>query len=185
MKIDITLKLNKQIIDDSRYYIDKSLTGHHGTHFDVMNKEFPIDYTERKGIIFDVSAVSGRDIDVYDINIDKIYSDMFVAFYTGYIEAEGYGSKKYFKEHPQLSNELITLLIDKKISIIGIDFAGIRRGQEHKPIDQYCADNNVFVVENLCNLNQIIDNCNNFVAHTYPMNFTDISGLPCRVVAEL
>ena len=110
---------------------------------------------------------------------------MFVAFCSGFIEKETYGTKKYFKEHPQLSHELIEALIDKKISIIGIDFAGIRRGKEHTPADQLCADNDVFVVENLCNLKKIIVVNEYFVARTYPISFTGMSGLPCRVVAEM
>ena len=72
-----------------------------------------LQYTRRKGIVFDVSKVSYRDIDVGDIDLDKVESDMFVAFYTGFIEKIGYGGKMYFTEHPQLSNELIDALLDK------------------------------------------------------------------------
>ena len=46
--------------------------GHFGTHFDVMGKEFPLDYTESNGIIFDVSDINNRDIEVDDIEIDEI-----------------------------------------------------------------------------------------------------------------
>ena len=56
------------------------------------------------GTHFDVSRVKNRDID--DIDINKVTKDMFVCFYTGFIEEEGYGTKKYFTEHPQISNEL-------------------------------------------------------------------------------
>ncbi len=111
---------------------------------------------------------------------------MFVAFYTGFIEQEPYGSKAYFTEHPQLSDELINMLLEKEISIIGIDCAGVRRGKEHTPKDQYCADRGVFIVENLCNLSEILAErkSNTFVANTYPLNFSGMTGLPCRVVAE-
>ncbi len=37
--------------------------------------------------------------------------EKFVAFYTGFIEKEGYGGHVYFTEHPQLSNELIDALL--------------------------------------------------------------------------
>ena len=111
-----------------------------GTHFDVMNKEFPLEYTERKGIVFDVSKIKDRDIDIADIDMNKVTKDIFVCFYTGFIEEEGYGTKKYFTEHPQLSNELLEALLQKNVSIIGVDFAGVRRGKEHTPMDQYCAN---------------------------------------------
>ena len=58
-----------------------------------MNKEFPLEYTKRRAIVFDVSNVGDRDIDVDDIDLSKVEQNMFVAFYTGFIEKEGYGGK--------------------------------------------------------------------------------------------
>lgn len=184
MKIDITLRITPEMLIDAKGNENKDLAGHLGTHFDVMNKEFPFKYTERKAVVFDVSNVKDRDIDVCDIDLDKVSSGMFVAFYTGFIESEKYGTQRYFKEHPQLSNELIEILLEKNISIIGVDFAGIRLGKEHTPKDRYCADRGVFIIENLCNLKAIVD-AEEIVIHTYPMNFVGLSGLPCRVIAEM
>ena len=162
----------------------KALVGHIGTHFDIMDQEFPLEYTERAGITFDVSAVKHRDIDICDISPDKIQKDMFVGFYTGFIEEHGYGGKLYFTEHPQLSHALIDLLVQKQISIIGIDFAGIRRGREHTVTDQFCADKGVFVVENLCHLRTLV-NLEHYMVNTYPMNYSGMTGLPCRVIAKV
>ena len=75
-----------------------------------MNKEFPLEYAIRNAIVFDISDVSNKDIELSDIDISKVEKDMFVAFYSGYIEKENYGSKTYFTEHPQLSDELIEAL---------------------------------------------------------------------------
>ena len=184
MLIDITLKITPEMVTDAHGNEKKSLAGHLGTHFDVMNKEFPLEYTRREGILFDVSHVKGRDIDVCDINPNRIKEHSFAAFYTGFIETEGYGSIKYFKEHPQLSDALIDALLKRKVSIIGIDFAGVRRGKEHSLKDQYCADHQVFIVENLCNLKEILNRNSDFTVHTYPMNYAGMTGLPCRVIAE-
>ncbi|WP_343083388.1 cyclase family protein [Blautia producta] len=185
MLIDITLKITPKMVSDAQGNEKKSLTGHLGTHFDVMNKEFPLEYTERRGIIFDVSHVKGRDIDISDVDLDRIEEGMFTAFYTGFIEEQGYGGKIYFTEHPQLSHALIDALLEKKISMIGVDFAGIRRGKEHTPKDQYCADRGVFVVENLCGLSRLLVSTREFTACTYPMNYVGMTGLPCRVVAKI
>ncbi|WP_368488311.1 cyclase family protein [Clostridium sp. BJN0013] len=187
MFIDITLKITPKMVKDAQGNEKKALMGHLGTHFDVMNKEFPLEYVERKGIVFDVSRITDRDIDENDIDLDRVEMNMFVAFYTGFIEAEGYGGKKYFTEHPQLSNGLIDALLAKKISIIGVDFAGIRQGNEHTPKDQYCADRRVFVIENLCNLKTLLNEQTNInlIANTYPVNYAEMTGLPCRVVAKL
>lgn len=185
MLLDITLKITPQMVKEAPEHGNRSLVGHLGTHFDVMNKEFPLAYTRRKGIVFDVSSIRDRDIGIDDVVIEEIQQDMFVAFYTGFIEEFSYGSSTYFAEHPQLSDDLIDSLLERGISIIGVDCSGIRRGKEHTPKDQYCADRGVFVVENLCNLKSVVDHGGAFTAHTYPVNYTGMTGLPCRVIAEI
>lgn len=185
MLLDITLKITPQMVKNAPENANRSLLGHLGTHFDVMNKEFPLEYTRRNGIVFDVSSIRDREIGTDDISLGEIRKDMFVVFYTGFIEEVSYGSAAYFAEHPQLSDELIDVLLDKGVSMIGVDCSGIRRGKEHTPKDQYCADRGVFVVENLCNLKSVVENGRVFVAHTYPVNYTGMTGLPCRVVAEI
>lgn len=186
MLTDITLKVTPKMVTDAQGNQSKNLVGHIGTHFDVMNKEFPLEYTRRKGIVFDVSSVCDRDIELEDVDLSLVEPDMFAAFYTGFIEAEGYGTKKYFTLHPQLSNELIEELLHRGVSLIGVDFAGIRRGSEHTPKDQYCADRGTFIIENLCNLKALLGGKKNasFTANTYPMSYEGMTGLPCRVVAE-
>lgn len=226
MLIDITLKITPKIALDAQGNEKKALVGHLGTHFDVMDKEFPLEYTRRQGIVFDVSkaAKEGREIGLEDVGLaagidasaslessvgadasasaglsasvgtaagrdaePAIREGMFVAFFTGFIEREGYGSKAYFREHPQLSKALIEELVRRKVSLIGVDFAGVRRGREHTPTDQYCADRGVFIIENLCALGEVAaaSNDGRFTAHTYPMRYAEMTGLPCRVVAEV
>ena len=90
----------------------------------------------------------------------------------------------YFAEHPQLADELIDRLLERGVSIIAVDCAGIRRGREHTPKDQLCADRGCFVIENLCSLRSLA-NAESFTVHTYPVNFTGVTGLPCRVIAEV
>lgn len=76
-------------------------------------------------------------------------------------------------------------LLNKQVSMIGVDFAGVRRSKEHTPTDQYCADRGTFIIENLCNMKSVLNAGQQFTAHTYPMNYADVTGLPCRVVAEI
>lgn len=184
MLVDITLKITSDMVLSAQKNEKMALIGHLGTHFDVMDKEFPLEFTQRDGIVFDVSHVCGRDIDLSDINLDAVQKDMFVAFCSGYMEAVGYGEKAYFTDHPQLSLPLIDALIQKKVSIIGVDFAGVRRGKEHSIQDKRCADHGVFIVENLCNLKSLSEHGDKFIACTYPMNYAEMTGLPCRVIAH-
>ena len=185
MRLDITLRVTPEMLGTAWGNTAKSLVGHLGTHFDVMDKEFPLEYTCRNAVVFDVSHVGGRDVARSDIDLEQVEAGMFVAFYTGFLEEETYGTQRYFKEHPQLSVALIDALLDKGISIIGIDCAGVRRGNEHVPTDQRCADRGVFVIENLCDLKAVLNVGARFTARTYPMRISGITGLPCRVVAEL
>lgn len=185
MLYDITLKVTQEMRKGAPEKDNHALVGHLGTHFDVMDKEFPLEYTRRRGIVFDVSAIRGRDVEIGDIGMEKVVKGQFVAFYTAYIEQESYGTRAYFAEHPQLSHELIDALLDKEISIIGMDCSGIRRGREHTPKDQICADRGVFVVENLCGLRALLSAGEGFVVHTYPVNYSGMTGLPCRVIAEV
>lgn len=186
MMIDLTVEVTPKAAADAQGNEKKALTGHLGTHFDVMDREFPLEYVIRKGLVFDVSQVSGRDIESGDIELERVEPGMFVAFSTGFLEQTGYGTPVYFKEHPQLSDELIDRLLDRGVSIIGIDCAGIRRGAEHTPKDQYCADRNTFVVENLCGLSGILEGemAAEATIYTFPVRFKGMTGLPCRVVGE-
>lgn len=180
MLFDLTLKLTPEMANAQGVRFDAP-AGHFGTHFDVMNKEFPLSYTRRDAIVFDVRDCWDREITCGDISLDAVHADMFVGFCTGYLEKTGYGTPEYHKNHPVLSYELIDALIERKVSIIGIDFAGVRRGKEHTPADQHCADHGVFIVENLTGLDQVIGESG---ISTFPMNYAGLIGLPCRVIAE-
>lgn len=185
MLIDLTLTVTPQMARASQETLKTALAGHLGTHFDVMDQIFPLEYTERKAVVFDISSIKDREIEPSDIEMDQIEEGMFVAFYSGFIEEEEYGTQRYFKEHPQLSEELLEVLLQKRISIIGIDFSGVRRGKEHIPMDQRCANQGVFVVENLCGLQEVVKAGKRFTARTFPMHLTGLTGLPCRVIAEV
>lgn len=186
MKIDITLCVSPKMVSDAQNNLKKAFTGHLGTHFDVMNKVFPLEYTELEGIVFDIENKGVGETDLTDINLDLVEKEMFVAFHSGFIECVGYGGARYFHQHPSLSMNLIQALIKKGVALIGLDFSGMRNGQEHTPADQLCADHGTFVIENLWGLGRVLQGAPYAKAHfhTYPMNFEGMTGLPCRVVAE-
>ena len=191
MKIDLTYALTKKKIEEWASNIsdrDKALasTGHLGTHFDVMGKEFPLDFTESRGVVFDVSNVGEGEVDVSDIDLDKIQADDFVLLHTGVADKYDWGSEDYNTHFPQLSWNLIEALTDKKIRMIGIDMRGIRKGDEHTKADNFCAQRGVFVVENLVNLGKLFEESKDkdLIIHIYPVNIRGFSGLPSRVVAE-
>ena len=64
-----------------------------------MNKTFPLDYTERRGIVFNIRDIAGREVEPDDVDLAAVEPGMFIAFYSGFIEDEGYGTQKYFSAH--------------------------------------------------------------------------------------
>ena len=186
--IDITTSVSAELLARAQKNLALAFNGHVGTHFDVMDKEFPLEYMDLDAVVFDVTTCVDKDeIGVDDIQLDCVKDGMFVCFHTGFIEQEGYATKHYFSEHPQLSFDLIHALLDKHVRIIGVDFAGVRRGKEHTPTDQVCADRGAFIVENLCNLTDLLDGKVQVTCKigTYPVKFEGQTGLPCRVIARI
>ena len=179
LSIPVTIKNSEQAVNNEKMVS----FGHLGTHFDVMDLEFPLEYTSLEGIVFNVK--DKVEIGIPDIDINLLASGQFVTFYSGFIDTVQYGTKRYFTEHPYLTKDLLETLLNANIAIIGIDFAGVRRGKEHTPMDKYCADRGVFIIENLCNLDKILEKSAYFSANIYPVNFKGMSGLPCRVTGSV
>jgi len=185
--LDLSVKVSREMVNNAFANEKMVAFGHLGTHFDSMDKEFPWEFTRREGIVLEASGSTERDIELPVEQLSEVREGDFAIFRTGFIDRVEYGSKEYFKNHPQLSYACIQSLLNKKVSMIGIDCAGIRRGEEHLQTDQRCADQGVFVVENLCLLEKVLlgkpfARC---TVYTFPLHFEGMSGLPARVAAEL
>lgn len=159
--------------------------GHLGTHIDVMDKysQIPIEHFFCSARLIDISKLRDRLIEKEDLIHFVINKDDFIIFRTNWIEDFGYGNKEYFTNHPHFSDEAIEYLISKHIRFIGLDFPGAQRKENHKVIDQKCADHQIFIIENLTNLNLITKN--KFEAFCFPMHFSGMSGIPIRVIAKM
>ena len=185
--IDLTLELKKDnpIFGKSNAKMLSFMNaGHIGTHLDIrQQEEVPLEYMESRGCKVDVSHVSQREIGLDDLGDAVISKGDFVVFYTGFMNRTPYGKPGYFDNHPQLSHDLIDYLIEKKVSFIGIDAAGIRRGREHREADERCAEKGVFVIENLDNLAKV-DGARSFSITCLWISREGATGLPCRVVAK-
>jgi kynurenine formamidase len=184
MLLDLSLSIDRtaQAADDHPL---KKL-GHLGTHFDVMEKEFPLEYIKRRGRLVDISTLRGREIEVSDINTTFTPGD-FVIFRTNYSVEIGYGSLVYNRASAELSDATVTYLLENKVSLIGVDAAGIQPIAKHLAVDLRCAANGVFVIENLCNLDRLLEATRGreFTVYCAPLSMRGLTGLPCRVVADV
>lgn len=185
MIIDLTTKIDDEIIEpwlakeENRHIA----MGHVGTHLDTyLKSEIPLEYFKRRGLVIDGSAYAEeREIGLEDIRGMDIGEGDFVIFRTDRIK-KTYGTKDYFKDHPQLSQDLISHLCKMKVSFIGIDTAGIRRGEEHREADILCEENNIYVIENLTNLDKLKNE--NLLIYTMWLDDSKATGLRCRVIGE-
>ena len=102
-----------------------------------------------------------------------------VLIYTGF-EKE-YGSREYYEEHPLISEELADLLISKEIKLLGFDMPS----PDQKPfkIHQKLFENDIFILENLCNLEKMLG-LKSFKLFVFPLKVR-AEAAPCRVAAEV
>lgn len=190
MFVDLTLSIaqNDPVIGkaskDPGSYMSQ---GHIGTHLDVNfgHAMPPKEYCLRRGWVVDVSDKANVEIDESVLkDVDWSEGD-FIMLHTGQTGKFTYGSKDYFKDHPQLNWESIRSIASRKPSFIGLDFPGLRRGPEHNIADSICAEHGVYVIENLANLDRLLaeSGSNAFEVVTGWTGFQGATGLSCRVTA--
>src|SRR5690606_29385727 len=147
----------------------------------------PVEYAVRRGLIVDVGDVGDEEITDKVLAGHDIRAGDFVIFHTGYLAKHPYGTRDYFRGHPQMSWDFIETLARMKLGFIGLDFAGLRRGDQHGPADLLVGRHGGFIVENMNNVGALHQAAgrNEFTMHTGWTGFIGFSGLSCRVVAEL
>ncbi|WP_144141097.1 cyclase family protein [Paraburkholderia sp. BCC1884] len=161
--------------------------GHIGTHLDTyLQSTIPPEFCVRKGKVYDATAFAGRDVDLSVLDRQPPEAGDFAIFHTGFLEKYSYGTREYFKDHPQLSWELIDHLIEKGVSFIGIDAAGVRRGDEHGVADRRAEEGGVYIIENLANIGRLAHSAKegDFKVFTGWTGLRGFSGLSCRVIAD-
>ena len=159
------------------------LGSHTGTHIDapyhflksgVRIDEIPVQRFVGNGVLIDVSGKSDmefietQDIEPYTTAIEKGDFALFKTCWDQY-----FGAPRYF-QHPFLSEESAKLLSKLGVSLVGIDAMNIdpsyqevsdldplAKGSKVKedydyPVHDILLGNNILIVENLCNLNEIV-----------------------------
>lgn len=193
MLVDLTLALdmNDPIIGKATTDQNSFMSnGHIGTHLDTyLQTPIPAEFYHRRGVVVDATVYTQRDVEISpDVLRERdVRSGDFIIFYTGALEKFGYGTKNYFKDHPQLSWELIGLLLELKVSLIGLDAAGVRRPGEHKTADQKAEEQGTYIIENINNVGELVRLAGerDFSIFTGWTGFRGYSGLQCRVIADL
>lgn len=157
---------------------------HVGTHLDSPMHmtdssktidQYPLDYFCGKAIIINVL---GEDIINYKEEYEKmIESDDIVFIHTGFDKY--FKTKEYFLKYPVITTEFADLLIRKKVKLVGFDTPS----PDYSPfsIHKVLLSNNIFIIENLCNLNLLLNE--SFEVFCFPLKVKADASL-LRVVAK-
>lgn len=159
---------------------------HSGTHIDS-----PMHLTDCKQYISELSLESfiadGCVLDVRNQAIIKLKAEYdtlikensIVLLYTGFDTY--YGAKEYYENYPCMDIELCKFLIEKNIKMVGMDIPAPDRYPFE--IHKLLFKNNIYVMENLTNLDQLL-NIDKFEVIAFPLKIKADSSLT-RAVARI
>jgi kynurenine formamidase len=184
--IKTNLHQTKYLLADKHNNHRLDISMHSGTHIDS-----PMHLTDCKQYISELSLesfiVQGCLLDVRNQTIIKlkaeydalIKSSSIVLLYTGY-DAH-YGTKEYYENHPCVDIDLCKLLIEKNVKMVGMDIPSPDRYPFE--IHKLLFKNNIYVMENLTNLNQLL-NVDKFEVIAFPLKLKADSSMT-RAVARI
>jgi kynurenine formamidase len=183
--VKLAEELGKARSDDQ----GKSSLGHLGTHLDTYLKQpIPLDRIQTVGKVFDATpfAESGKEIDESVLGGRTISPGDFPIFCTGWLGKHGYGSKHYFA-HPEFSWAFLESLYEMGPAFIGLDGAGVRRGDEHEDADHRAEKRGTYIIENIANVDELLTAAgdHDFTVFTGWTGMGGQTGYSCRIVADV
>ena len=153
-----------------------TINTHFGTHID-----FPYHMIDngKKSSDFKIDKFIGKGkvIDIYNPDLNVSDEDVFL-LYTEHIEK---GIDNLFSNLPSLDEKLIDFLVSKNPKMILLDIP--TPDSYPYPIHKKILQNDILIVENVCNMKQLIGK--KFKIYAMPLNFAEFDGSPCRVFAEV
>jgi kynurenine formamidase len=159
---------------------------HAGTHIDgpmhltdsnTFIGELPLEAFTGNGIVIDV-----RGNDIIGLNHEKlslIKSSDIVLFCSGYDKF--FANKEYYTDYPVFDEQLIHYLVQKKVKMIGIDWAS--PDHDPYPLHQILLKNNILILENLTNLDLLLSEPS-FEIFAFPLKINADSSI-IRAVARI
>lgn len=182
----VKLYQDKHLEEDGYTGYKLEIGMHAGTHIDT-----PMHLLKQETFINEISLDKfvGRGC-LLDVRNEKIikykaeYADIIkendiVILFTNYSKL--YGSQEYYTNHPVISKELGSFLVEKKIKMIGIDMPSPDRYPFE--IHKLFFENNILIIENLTNLNKLLE-VDNFEIIAFPLKIEAEAAL-VRVVARI
>lgn len=172
-----------------------SIYSHTGTHMDAPHHIFPhgvsLDKKEVADFVGSACVIDVRDVQaggIIDIsyierNKERVERAEFILFQTGW--EKYWGQEAYFGEYPVISQEVAKYLVEHQKKGIGLDNIGLDPIADSELTLHHIvlANENMVIIENLCNLDLIgeVD----FLIAALPLKFKNSDGAPVRAIAIL
>lgn len=165
------------------------INNHLGTHIDAPGhmlaggktlESYPIDRFVCDAICIDAR---GKDLMTADLLTTptsvELRPGMAVLFYSG--RGDDYTTPEYATDYPTIDSSLAKHLIEKGVSMVGIDMIGFDR-EEGSPIHKLLLGKDILLFENLINLDKIVGK--RFRLYALPLRL-ELQAAPARVIAVL
>lgn len=157
------------------------LTSHLGTHVDVP---YHIIQTGKNILDFNLDNFAGKGIcvnfdNLKNFDFEKNKDIEFILIYTGWDKY--WNSEKYFKNYPVLNETIINKIISSNLKGIGFDcISPDSYSSTELTVHENLLKNNKIIIENLCNLNQVLNKT--FIFTCFPLKIKS-DGCPVRATA--
>jgi arylformamidase len=95
-----------------------------------------------------------------------------------------WNTEKYYENHPYLTEGAAKYLKDHKVKLVGIDSHNIdNTSKKTRPVHTMLLENEILIVEHLCNLNLLPQD--NFTFSAIPPKFKGVGTFPVRALARV
>lgn len=169
-------------------------SSHSGTHLDapyhfvekgIKIDKIPLDKLITRAILCrskkgSDELITRKDIVDFETRNGRIPPNIAIVFETGW--SKNLTKMNYFTKNPGLSNTAAKYLLEKKVSLVGIDSPSIDGGRDPKfPVHHTLLRRGVLILENLCNLEKIPNT--SFKLIVLPLKLKNATGSPVRAIA--
>ena len=168
-----------------------SMNSHSGTHMDAPAHfvdqgktldQFSIDELTGKGLVINCIHSESITLDLLLPYEEQIKNCKFLLFYTNWDKK--WNTPQYLDPFPVLTPEAIEWLLRFPIKGLGFDsFSADPIDSIDFPNHQLILGNGILIIENLCHLDQLINQSFDF--YTIPLKIKDSDGSPVRAFAVL
>jgi arylformamidase len=156
-------------VDAPAHFIEKDMT--------VDNQQI-LDACTGEAVLIDAPAGPGSVITPagLDAAIALITNGARIILHTGW--SSHFGMPEYYRDYPVISPELATLMVDRRIKLLGIDAPSV--GDE---LHAHLLGAGIVLLENLTNLDRIP--VSQFLLSAAPLALSGLDGSPVRACAIL